>query len=202
MLWMYLMSWHKLIVCSQRKYSSIFYSMVFWLKKYIFCLEMDQSQPLGTDPPNFIQYQLIYFKGIKMHQQWCPRPHLQCLEGVWKRLHPDKEGGYYDGRGVVGTVVALCRQIFYGVKVCWMKSTVNSKRKKEWKVRSWNHTFPFNVPNFFISLDEHLSPFLCLSSHWLREVTESCGIWKIERLSRIEINQTCNTFITPPPPIQ
>lgn len=65
-----------------------------------------------------------------MTKSECPRPNLQCLEGVWKRLHPDEEGGYDDGRGVVGTVVALCRQISYRVKVRGIKVQWSAKRRR------------------------------------------------------------------------
>lgn len=38
-------------------------------------------------------------------------PHLQSLEGVWKGLHPDEEGGDDDGRWVVGAVVTAFWQV-------------------------------------------------------------------------------------------
>lgn len=120
------------------------------------------------------------------------RPHLQSLEGVWKGLHPDKKGGYNDGWGVVGTVVALRRQVSYWEKVRWIKITERTvKKNKTKKQAKWGsdiYTIPLHSLHFFISLDEHLSPLLRLSSHWLRQVTESCRIWQIEGLSWREGN--------------
>lgn len=57
------------------------------------------------------------------------------------------------------------------------------------------NTFPLGVLNFFVSLDEHVPPLLRLSSHWLRQVTESVRVGQVEGLDqeendRIEVAHT------------
>lgn len=76
------------------------------------------------------------------------------------------------------------------------KKDSEKREKKEWKVKSWLHTFTLNVLYFFISLHEHLPPFLRLRSHWLRQVTESCGIWQIKRLWRTDTNHYPSPALT------
>lgn len=51
-------------------------------------------------------------------------------------------------------------------------------------------TFNLTAPNFLISLNEHLLPFLCLSSHWFRKITESVGIGQIEGLFGTEMKES------------
>lgn len=128
------------------------------------------------------------------------QPYLKCLESVWERLHPDEKGGHYDGWWVVGAVVATCWQISCRVKKVRIKSEQMGRGKfKIKKVESWKHTITLRVLHLFISLDEHLSPFLRLSSHWFRKVTESCRVWQIQCLSRSGINLTSNHFYHPLP---
>ena len=93
---------------------------------------------------------LSILRTYKWPSSWCQRPHLQCLESVWKRFHPDKEGGYDDGWWVVGAVVASCWHISYRVKVCWIKRIVKSKGKEEW------HELATYLPPLY-SLPPHIS---------------------------------------------
>ena len=60
---------------------------------------------------------------------------------------------------------------------------------------SWLHTFHLCILYLLISLYVHLFPFLCLSTHWLGQVTESCRIHQIQSLSRTDKSKRI-TFIT------
>lgn len=85
------------------------------------------------------------------------RPHLQSLEGVRKGLHPDKEGGYDDGWGVVGAVVALCQQLSYRVKVYWIKQS-----KREQKRRMKNKELKYAPSPSVSSTSSYLWMNICL----------------------------------------
>lgn len=44
------------------------------------------------------------------------------------------------------------------------------------------NTFTLTVLHFLISLDKHLLPFFGLSSHWLRQISESHRICQVKCL--------------------